>query len=106
MVDRCCSTSVAHCEVHVEIETTLTLPALHHSDEGRYWSALSASWIKSLNLPKAEDRQVLAADGDAVGLVATKELSQRAAGLRWHVTLMQALEGKNWINILMKQRNG
>lgn len=87
------------------IETALSLPALHHSDEGRYWAALSASGIKSLDLPKAADRLVLAADGDAVGLAAAEELGQRAAGLGWNVTLMQAPEGKDWNDILVEQRN-
>jgi len=88
------------------IETTLALPELHKSDHGRYWSALSASGIKSLELPAKPDQLILAADGDAVGLSAAKELGARAARIGWDVTLMQAPDGKDWNDILMEQYNG
>jgi len=87
------------------IETALSLPALHHSNEGRYWSALSANGVKSLELPQTADQLVVAADGDPVGLAAAEELGQRAARLGWDVTLMQAPDGKDWNDILMEQRN-
>lgn len=85
------------------IETALSLPALHHSDEGRYWSALSASGIKSLELPQTADQLVIAADGDVVGVAAAKELGERAARVGWDITLMKAPDGKDWNDILMEQ---
>jgi hypothetical protein len=84
------------------IETAMSLPALHNSDEGRYWSALSASGVKSLELPKIADQLVIAADGDAVGVEAAKELGERAARFGWDVTLMKAPDGKDWNDILME----
>ena len=87
------------------IETALSLPALHQSEEGRYWSALSASGVKSLELPKIADRLIIAADGDAVGVSAGTDLGERAARHGWDVTLMQAPEGKDWNDILMEQSN-
>ena len=85
------------------IETALSLPALHESEEGRYWSALSASGIKSLELPKIADRLIIAADGDTVGVSAATELGERAAQVGWDVTLMKAPDGKDWNDILMEQ---
>ena len=87
------------------IETALSIPALHHSNEGRYWSALSANGVKSLELPQTADQLVIAADGDPVGLAAAEELGQRAARFGWDVTLMQAPEDKDWNDMLMEQRN-
>jgi hypothetical protein len=85
------------------IETALSLPALNQSEEGRYWSALSANGVKSLELPKIADRLIIAADGDTVGVSAAEELGERAARLGWEVTLMKAPDGKDWNDILMEQ---
>jgi hypothetical protein len=87
------------------IETALSLPSLHKSDNGRYWSALSASGMKSLELPANPDQLILAADGDTAGLSAAQDLGERAARRGWEVILMQAPEGNDWNDILMEQQN-
>ena len=87
------------------IETTLSLPALHETSEGRYWSALSANGLISLELPKQPSQLIIAADGDQAGLSAANALGQRAAGAGWNVLLMPAPEGRDWNDVLMEECN-
>ena len=86
------------------IETALSIPALY-TQPARYWAALSAGGMKSLELPQRAGELFIAADGDAAGSKAAEALGTRAARQGWVVKILTAPEGRDWNDVLMERTN-
>lgn len=82
------------------IETGLSLLSGLIETPATVWAALSAGGVKSLRLPKAPCKLIIAADGDPVGLNAAEHLAERAYGLGWQVSLLPAPSGLDWNDVL------
>lgn len=83
------------------IETGLSLASGLLRVPSTIWAALSTSGMRSLRLPPAPGRLVVASDGDAPGREAAHALAERASGLGWKVSLLPAPDGRDWNDVLV-----
>ena len=78
------------------IETALSLLSALPDPDLRVWAALSTSGMVGLVLPCQPGELVLAPDGDAPGMTAARQLSDRAKAAGWRVRIMQCPEDRDW----------
>lgn len=85
------------------IETALSFPLLYMPAAASLWATLSAANMRSLRLPQKPGQLVIAADGDEAGRAAGDALTRRAVSVGWAVEMMQAPDGYDWNDVLVKQ---
>jgi hypothetical protein len=83
------------------IETALSLLSGLLAESATVVAALSASGVRSLELPPHPGRLVLAPDGDSAGREAAQALGERALLLGWSVSMMDPGDGVDWNDVLM-----
>lgn len=81
------------------IETGLSLVDMIR-EPATVWACLSAPGMKSLRLPNAAGRLIVATDGDDPGREAGAQLAQRASSLGWRVDKLDAPDGMDWNDYL------
>ena len=84
------------------IENGLAFAQFEDGQMGEYWAALSTSGLKSLKLPEARSKLIVAADGDDAGFNAAFALINRAATEGWNAQLISAPQGKDWNDELLE----
>ncbi|MGS4917377.1 MULTISPECIES: DUF7146 domain-containing protein [Mameliella] len=83
------------------IETALSLACGLLRAPATIWAALSTSGMRGLRLPPDAGRLTIAPDGDPAGRAAAHALAERAHATGWAVSLLPALDGHDWNDILM-----
>ncbi len=86
------------------IETGLSLLCGLLSGPATVWAALSTSGVRGLKLPVNPRKLIIAPDGDDPGRAAAQALATQAQALGWDVSLLPALEGRDWNDVLAADR--
>ena len=84
------------------IETALSLACGLLRAPATIWAALSTSGVRSLRLPRDAGRLIIASDGDTAGRAAANVLAERAQAEGWQVSLLDAPDGRDWNDVLIK----
>ena len=82
------------------IETALSLASGLWQGPAQVWAALSTSGLRGLCLPAQPGILVVASDGDDPGRAAAHGLAERASAMGWAVSLLPALQGFDWNDVL------